>query len=214
MTIAQQERTASAPHGFDVEVTSGLERYSVAAWRTRRCQQRVSADFQPVAYAGGRLRRAAARARCARSAVSPLDVFGEAARVGDVLQVDRLAADAASREFQGARRRARVAVSERASRRADRSVSRRRAAGQSQAARSTPRRIVLEVLEHRADDLERLADAVRQFRERGFLIALDDFGAGHSNVERIWQLIPISSSSTASCCRTPRIGLPTWDDAI
>jgi EAL domain-containing protein (putative c-di-GMP-specific phosphodiesterase class I) len=53
-----------------------------------------------------------------------------------------------------------------------------------------PRRIVLEVLEHRAEDLERLADAVRQFRERGFLIALDDFGAGHSNVERIWQLNP------------------------
>ena len=26
--------------------------------------------------------------------------------------------------------------------------------------------------------------------ERGFLIALDDFGAGHSNVERIWQLNP------------------------
>jgi hypothetical protein len=54
----------------------------------------------------------------------------------------------------------------------------------------SPRRIVLEVLEQRAEDLERLADAVRQFRERGFLIALDDFGAGHSNVERIWQLNP------------------------
>jgi hypothetical protein len=54
----------------------------------------------------------------------------------------------------------------------------------------SPRRIVLEVLEQRAEDLERLADAVRKFRELGFLIALDDFGAGHSNVERIWQLNP------------------------
>jgi hypothetical protein len=31
---------------------------------------------------------------------------------------------------------------------------------------------------------------VREFRERGFLVALDDFGAGHSDVERIWQLNP------------------------
>ena len=31
---------------------------------------------------------------------------------------------------------------------------------------------------------------MQQFREHGFLIALDDFGAGHSNIERIWQLEP------------------------
>ncbi|WP_175764224.1 EAL domain-containing protein, partial [Burkholderia ambifaria] len=54
----------------------------------------------------------------------------------------------------------------------------------------SPRRVVLEVLEQRADDLDRLADAVHDFREHGFLIALDDFGAGHSNIERIWQLNP------------------------
>jgi EAL domain len=49
---------------------------------------------------------------------------------------------------------------------------------------------VLEVLEHHAEDIEKLADAVLHFREHGFLIALDDFGAGHSNIERIWQLDP------------------------
>jgi len=46
------------------------------------------------------------------------------------------------------------------------------------------------VLEQRADDIERLADAVREFRAQGFLIALDDFGAGHSNIERVWHLNP------------------------
>ncbi|MDR8045831.1 EAL domain-containing protein, partial [Burkholderia cenocepacia] len=30
----------------------------------------------------------------------------------------------------------------------------------------------------------------REFRTHGFLIALDDFGAGQSNIERIWQLNP------------------------
>lgn len=53
-----------------------------------------------------------------------------------------------------------------------------------------PRRVVLEVLEQSAEDIERLALAVQQFRDQGFLIALDDFGAGHTNIERIWQLDP------------------------
>jgi len=122
--------------------------------------------------------------------VSPLDVFGQAARLGDVLQVDRLAQALHLENFKvlgaekewlflnvhpGALTDPYHAAALLANlRRLDLS----------------PRRIVLEVLEQRAEDLERLADAVRKFRELGFLIALDDFGAGHSNVERIWQLNP------------------------
>ena len=189
MTIAQQERTASAPHGFGVEMTSGLERFTV-----QHGELTLSSVFQPifslshmraVGYEGRR------RAHDALDRpVSPLDVFGEAARLGDVLQVDRLAQTLHLENFKvvGAEREwlflnvhpgaltdpylaaALLATLKRLD--------------------LPPRRIVLEVLEHRAEDLERLADAVRQFRERGFLIALDDFGAGHSNVERIWQLNP------------------------
>src|ERR1700743_24666 len=122
--------------------------------------------------------------------VSPVDVFGEAARVGDVLQVDRLAQVLHMENFRmlgadrewlflnvhpGALTDPYLAAALLANlRRLD----------------LPPRRIVLEVLEQSAEDLERLADAGRPFRERGFLIALDDFGAGHSNVERIWQLNP------------------------
>jgi EAL domain-containing protein (putative c-di-GMP-specific phosphodiesterase class I) len=117
-------------------------------------------------------------------------VFGQAARIGDVLQVDRLAQALHLENFKvlgaekewlflnvhpGALTDPYHAAALLANlRRLDLS----------------PRRIVLEVLEQRAEDLERLADAVRKFRELGFLIALDDFGAGHSNVERIWQLNP------------------------
>ncbi len=50
--------------------------------------------------------------------------------------------------------------------------------------------VVLEVMEQSAEDIERFAQDVQQFREQGFLIALDDFGAGHTNIERIWQLDP------------------------
>jgi EAL domain-containing protein (putative c-di-GMP-specific phosphodiesterase class I) len=51
-------------------------------------------------------------------------------------------------------------------------------------------RVVIEVLEQGVTDEVRLTEAVRYYRERGFLIALDDFGAGHSNFDRIWTLQP------------------------
>jgi EAL domain-containing protein (putative c-di-GMP-specific phosphodiesterase class I) len=51
-------------------------------------------------------------------------------------------------------------------------------------------RIVTEVLEQGVLDEVRLGEAVQYFRSKGFLIALDDFGAGHSNFDRIWNLQP------------------------
>jgi EAL domain-containing protein (putative c-di-GMP-specific phosphodiesterase class I) len=51
-------------------------------------------------------------------------------------------------------------------------------------------RIVTEVLEQGMLDEGRLVEAVQFFRNKGFLIALDDFGAGHSNFDRIWSLQP------------------------
>ena len=36
----------------------------------------------------------------------------------------------------------------------------------------------------------RLGEAVQFFRKQGLLIALDDFGAGHSNFDRVWNLQP------------------------
>ncbi len=190
MTIAQQERpVAASPYRFEAEMTSGLER--VAA---HHHDLTLTSVFQPI-FSLSHMRavgyEALLRAHDALDRpVSPLDVFGEAARHGEATQVDRLAQAlhlenfarfGAEREwlflnvhpgvltdpFQAAALFANL-------RRLD----------------IAPRRIVLEVLEQRAEDIERLADAVREFREHGFLIALDDFGAGHSNIERIWQLNP------------------------
>src|ERR1700744_3632138 len=90
MTIAQQERTAAAPHGFEVSVTSGLERYS-----GRDGGPDLTSVFQPI-FSLSHMRAVGyeglLRAHDALDRpVSPLDVFGQAARIGDVLQVDRLA---------------------------------------------------------------------------------------------------------------------------
>ncbi|KAA1176437.1 EAL domain-containing protein [Marinobacter salinexigens] len=53
-----------------------------------------------------------------------------------------------------------------------------------------PHRIVMEIVEQPTDDAERLKDTVSYYKKLGCLTAIDDFGAGHSNFERIWNLSP------------------------
>lgn len=53
-----------------------------------------------------------------------------------------------------------------------------------------PERIVIEVLESPYSEDERFLPALQQLRALGCLIALDDFGAGHSNFERVFDLAP------------------------
>lgn len=53
-----------------------------------------------------------------------------------------------------------------------------------------PHRIVVEIVEQPSSDPELLAQAVAYYKQLGCLTALDDFGAGHSNFERIWSLQP------------------------
>jgi len=53
-----------------------------------------------------------------------------------------------------------------------------------------PHQLVLEVLEAAVRDDADFDAAVALVREQGALIALDDFGAGHSNFDRVWRLRP------------------------
>lgn len=54
----------------------------------------------------------------------------------------------------------------------------------------TPDNVVLEILESAIDDSPRLAEAVSNYRDRGYRIAVDDFGRHSSNFDRLWQLSP------------------------
>lgn len=54
----------------------------------------------------------------------------------------------------------------------------------------TPARVVIEVLEARQETPSALVNAVERLRAHGFLIALDDFGAGLTNLGRVWDLRP------------------------
>lgn len=53
-----------------------------------------------------------------------------------------------------------------------------------------PADIVLEVLESEIDDDGHLLEAVANYRQRGYLMAIDDFGRRHSNLDRLWRLQP------------------------
>ncbi len=53
-----------------------------------------------------------------------------------------------------------------------------------------PHRVVVEILEGQIEDEGLLGEAVAYYRELGCLIAIDDFGAGHSNFDRMWRLSP------------------------
>jgi len=51
-------------------------------------------------------------------------------------------------------------------------------------------RMVLEVLEAEVSDLQAMEQAMAAVRGHGCLIAIDDFGAGQSNFDRVWRLQP------------------------
>lgn len=69
--------------------------------------------------------------------------------------------------------------------------------------------VVVEVLEDVADDPSALRDAAQFYRDIGCLLAVDDFGVGHSNVDRIWALQPdfvkLDRSLARRALRDPRI---------
>jgi EAL domain-containing protein (putative c-di-GMP-specific phosphodiesterase class I) len=52
------------------------------------------------------------------------------------------------------------------------------------------RRIVIEVMEQAVSEHAGFTRTVEYLRDMGCMIALDDFGAGHSNFDRIWSLQP------------------------
>lgn len=51
-------------------------------------------------------------------------------------------------------------------------------------------RVLIEILESRVDDLGALVRFVRERRQEGFIVAIDDYGTGHSTPERLARIEP------------------------
>ncbi len=56
--------------------------------------------------------------------------------------------------------------------------------------RLDPRRIVIEIVESRANDDRALDEFIKFYRRAGFLIAIDDWGEAYSNMDRIYRVKP------------------------
>lgn len=54
----------------------------------------------------------------------------------------------------------------------------------------SPKRVVVEIVEGVIPDAGLLEEAVKFYREAGCMIAIDDFGAEASDIERIWRVSP------------------------
>lgn len=50
--------------------------------------------------------------------------------------------------------------------------------------------VVIEIMENAVEADKQLIEAVENYRDRGFKIAIDDFGCKHSNLNRLWKLTP------------------------
>lgn len=53
-----------------------------------------------------------------------------------------------------------------------------------------PSQVVIEILEQNIRDEAILSAAVSYYKELGCLVAIDDFGASHSNFDRVWNIQP------------------------
>lgn len=188
MTSPVREDTA-AGLALEADVTSGQQRYAL-----RHRDLTLTSVFQPI-FSLAHLRSVGYEGLLRAHdifdrPIPPLDVFGEAARQGELLYVDRLAQSLHLENFKTLHaEREWLFLNVHAGALAD---SYHAAAFRAHLDRLElpPRRIVLELQAVRAEEFDKLADEARRFREQGFLIALDDFGAGDSNLERIWQLDP------------------------
>lgn len=55
---------------------------------------------------------------------------------------------------------------------------------------SSPSKFVVEIVEEDITDHVRFEEGIALMRSLGFGVALDDFGAGHSNFDRVWKIRP------------------------
>lgn len=54
----------------------------------------------------------------------------------------------------------------------------------------SPEQVVLEVIEYAVNEKRKLSRAIQAFQEKGYRIAIDNFGRSHSNIEKLIKLNP------------------------
>jgi EAL domain-containing protein (putative c-di-GMP-specific phosphodiesterase class I) len=128
-----------------------------------------------------------------RQIIAPLDLFARAAAEGLTLPLDRLCRKKVFEMFKTiqARRPERLLSVNFEASVLDQGVQGSgNIINQVEEAGLNPQSIIIEIIESNVEEIEALEKFIATYREYGFLIALDDVGAGHSNLNRIPLLKP------------------------
>ncbi len=122
-----------------------------------------------------------------KSIISPIDLFGEAAAKGVSRDLDRLCRRKILEDFQTLyQRHPELILSLNLDASAiDKKIWSGVLKSQVEDLGLSPQNIVIEIVESAVEDVEELQHFEESYRSAGFLIALDDVGAGHSNLNRI-----------------------------
>ncbi|MBZ4648202.1 MAG: diguanylate phosphodiesterase [Desulfomicrobiaceae bacterium] len=156
--------------------------------------RRVMVHFQPIVS----LRRrqvigyeALARGVGEHGAIPPLALFEAARQQGLALELDRLCRETALRTFVASSLGSAMLFLN-----VDPTALTATVVGSQWIRRMAeevgihPSSVVIEIAEKQVTDAQLLYDFAKQYRQQGFLIALDDFGAAHSNLDRLAQVTP------------------------
>jgi EAL domain-containing protein (putative c-di-GMP-specific phosphodiesterase class I) len=125
--------------------------------------------------------------------IGPVDLFAEAARTGRLLELDRACRDTALRRFRELRRLypdLLLWLNLEASVIDELGVTSGYLHSTVKELGLDPNSIVVEIVESKVKNVEALMRFAQVYQGHGFLIALDDVGAGYSNLERISMLKP------------------------
>jgi len=123
-----------------------------------------------------------------RKAIPPLELFEAAKREGKLVELDRACRKAALAAFAPLHRQNSSLM---LFMNFESSIFDMGTAGSGHLSRSVeehdidPRNVVIEIVESKVSDIGSMRYFIESHREQGFLIALDDVGEGHSNLNRI-----------------------------
>jgi EAL domain-containing protein (putative c-di-GMP-specific phosphodiesterase class I) len=124
-------------------------------------------------------------------ALSPADIFTKATELGQSAELDRFLLHLHLDNFQAGSQPAWLFVNINPDTCIHPEASLERLAHHCRQSGLHPERLVLELVETAADDPQALLAFVELAKTFGFQIAIDDFGMGDSNFERLWRMNPL-----------------------
>jgi EAL domain-containing protein (putative c-di-GMP-specific phosphodiesterase class I) len=158
--------------------------------------ERVTSQFQPIVYANDTSRVFGQEALLRGvapdgSLISPGQIFPLAAEAGILVQLDLLARRSAIREAMRHRIKERIFINFSPTSIYDPAFCLRSTMKAIDEAGISHDQVIFEVVESdHIQDVAHLKGILNVYREAGFLMALDDFGAGYSNLNLLHELRP------------------------